>query len=266
MKNNTPYQTEVKEVKTEKAYKVYHYSDGSTISTKDNARAGRPRLTLENGSKLEKVVNYVPLPKASAKEETEVVEGLEARQTVLTYSDGTSVIAGRGKRRQTLENGATLVKVVVRIPAVTAGDKKEKAPKAEIEEVIVTGAETKKTELVYANGEIVVATRGRPAPTRNGSPLVKIIRYQVDKKERVVKEKKVKVVKEKKVKEEEIKPVLTIPTTIPDIVEVGKTYIHSHNGAAVKVLEVVSDEKIIGEVTLDGVLTKGPFRVKYLRG
>lgn len=270
---NTPYTTpmkknfttETKEVKTERAYNTYHYSDGTVKSTKTERAAGRPRLTLENGATLVKVVKYVPLPDAAAKETVEYVPGLDKKEAILVYSDGTKVTAGRGKRRQTLSNGAKLTSVLIRIPKESVKEKGSR--KSTVPDEIITTESEKKTVLVYADGTEVVAGRGRPSPFRDGHALTKILRYIPEAKEstpRVAKEKKPKVIKQEK-KEIE-KPILTIPTSIPASIEVGKVYIHASNGGKVKVLELKEEGKIYGETILEGQTVRGNFLISYLRG
>lgn len=87
---------------------------------------------------------------------------------------------GRGAPKQSREiegEIATLVGILKYVPATTPRAKRE--PKAEakaeveVKRITVQG-DTKKTELVYSDGTIVVSTGGRPKHTLDGATLVEI--------------------------------------------------------------------------------------------
>ncbi len=86
---------------------------------------------------------------------------------------------GRGAPKQNREiegEVATLVGILKYVPATTPRAKREakaEAPKVEVKRTTVKG-DTKKTELVYSDGTVVVPTGGRPKHTLNGATLVEI--------------------------------------------------------------------------------------------
>lgn len=261
---NTPsFPVKIKEIAAGKqGYIEYHYSDGTTRSTKGFQFPGRPKAKLENGATLVSSTRYVP-EKVKKDEESNVRkttvtdESVTKRTTILVYADGERVQKNTpGRPRPFNAAGAALVGVTLTVPP-----RKQKAPKAPkvalpVPEKVTMVSSAKKTVLVYADGTEVQHVRGKYPSYREGYPILKVISYFPEKKPRG----------RKAAGKEEVKAQLTIPDVIPDTIEVGKVYFHNHNGAEVKVLQILDDEKVTGEFLYEGKLISGNIRKEYLRG
>jgi len=121
------------------------------------------------------------MPKYNVKE---VVSDTKRSEFIYSDKNGKQVVlapTGRGAPKSKFEHEThgllTLVQIIKYAPAAAPRVKKEKvvkADKVEVKRVEIKG-DTKRTELVYADGTVVIPTGGRPKLTNeNGSPLVEI--------------------------------------------------------------------------------------------